>query len=121
MTVEPAVIVIPFSPATSVRCYGAGTVSYSTTAVNNTGPVVYSLDPLSLAGGNTIDSGTGDVTYDPTWSGITTITASADGCNGTASTTHVVTVAFSVSISPFSPPTSERCQGAGRQHPWRER
>ena len=35
-----------------------------------------------LAGGNTINSSTGDVTYVAGWSGTSTITASAAGCNG---------------------------------------
>ncbi|KAB1154352.1 T9SS sorting signal type C domain-containing protein, partial [Flavobacterium luteum] len=42
--------------------------------------------------GNSINSSTGAVTYAAGWSGTTTITASAAGCNGPATTTHVVTI-----------------------------
>ncbi|MCA1747598.1 MAG: hypothetical protein LC655_07865, partial [Bacteroidales bacterium] len=91
ITVTPSVAISPFSPAVSTRCQGPGTEVYSTTATNSTG-ITYSLDAASLAGGNTINASTGEVTYSATWSGTTTITASAAGCNGPAVTTHVVTV-----------------------------
>ncbi|WP_034919106.1 LamG-like jellyroll fold domain-containing protein [Gillisia sp. CAL575] len=84
----------------------------TTTATNSTG-ITYSLDAASLTGGNTIVAATGAVTYAAGWSGTTTITASAAGCNGPATTTHVVTVTPSVTINAFSPATSTRCQGAG--------
>jgi gliding motility-associated-like protein len=48
------------------------------------------LDAASLTGGNTINATTGAVTYSASWSGTTTITASAAGCNGPAETTLVV-------------------------------
>jgi len=80
-----------FSPATSTRCQGSGNVTYTTTATNSTG-ITYSLDAASTAGGNTINTATGEVTYAAGWSGTTTITASAAGCNGPATTDHVVTV-----------------------------
>ena len=48
--------------ATSTRCQGAGTVTYTATATNNTG-ITYSLDAASIAGGNTINASTGAVTY----------------------------------------------------------
>ena len=90
ITVTPNVTIAAFAPTTSTRCQGAGTVTYTTTAANSTG-ITYSLDATSLAGGNTIVAATGSVTYVSTWSGTTTITASAAGCNGPATTTHVVT------------------------------
>ena len=77
--------------ATSTRCQGAGTVPYSATAVNTTG-ITYSLDVYSIGGGNTINASTGDVTYTAGWSGTSTITASATGCNGPSTATHIVTV-----------------------------
>jgi len=42
--------------------------------------------------GNSINAATGEVNYAVGWSGTTTITANAAGCNGPATTTHVVTV-----------------------------
>ncbi len=91
ITVTPTVTIAAFSPATSIRCQGEGTVTTTTTASHNSAAIVYSLDGASLTGGNTINSSTGAVTYAAGWSGATTITASAEGCNGPATTTHVVT------------------------------
>jgi hypothetical protein len=81
-----------FAPATSTRCQGAGTLTYTTTAHNNSAAIVYSLDAASVTGGNTINAATGEVSYAATWSGTTTITATAAGCNGPATATKVVTV-----------------------------
>ena len=112
VTVTPSVTINAFSPATSTRCQGAGTVTTTTTASNSTG-ITYSLDATTAAfTGNSINSSTGAVTYAAGWSGTTTITASAAGCNGPVTTTHVVTVTPTVTINAFSPATSARCQGA---------
>ncbi|MDP2336943.1 MAG: hypothetical protein Q8N05_10950, partial [Bacteroidota bacterium] len=91
VTVTPTVIINAFSPATSIRCQGSGTVTTTTTASNSTG-ITYSLDAASLAGGNTIVAATGAVTYSAGWSGTTTITASATGSDGPATAIHTVTV-----------------------------
>jgi len=90
ITVTPTVTINAFSPATSTRCQGVGTVTYTTAANNSTG-ITYSLDALSISEGNTINATTGEVTYVAGWSGTTTITASAAGCNGPATADHVVT------------------------------
>ena len=74
----------------STRCQGAQTVSYSATAVNSTS-ISYSLDAVSIAGGNSINASTGAVTFVATWTTNSTITATASGCNGPATSTHVVT------------------------------
>ncbi len=76
--------------ASSARCQGAGTVTYSATAANSTG-ISYSLDATSIAGGNSIVATTGAVTYAAGWSGTSVITASASGLNGPATATHTVT------------------------------
>ena len=113
VTITQTVTINPFSPITSTRCQGAGIITKTTTANNSTG-ITYSLDATTAAfSGNNINSSTGAVTYAAGWSGTTTITASAAGCNGPAVTTHIVTITPSVTISPFSPTTSNRCQGAG--------
>ena len=112
VTISPPVTINAFSPATSTRCQGVGTVTTTTTANNSTG-ITYSLDAASISGGNTIVAATGAVTYAAGWSGTTTITASAAGCNGPATTDHVVTITPTVTINAFSPATSTRCQGAG--------
>jgi hypothetical protein len=92
ITVNANVAINAFSPATSTRCQGAGTVTTTTTASNSTG-ITYGLDATTAAfAGNSINASTGAVTYAAGWSGTTTITASAAGCSGPATTTHVVTV-----------------------------
>ncbi|MCE2743086.1 MAG: hypothetical protein LW701_05925, partial [Fluviicola sp.] len=94
-TVTPTVTINAFSPATSTRCQGAATVTTTTTATNSTG-ITYSLDATTLAfSGNSINASTGAVTYAAGWSGTTTITASAAGCSGPVTTTHVVTTTSS--------------------------
>ncbi|UPZ18061.1 gliding motility-associated C-terminal domain-containing protein [Flavobacterium humidisoli] len=91
VVLSPNVTIASFSPATSSRCQGVETITRTTTAANSTGGITYSLDSASSAGGNTINSTTGAVTYVAGWSGTTIITASAAGCNGPVTTTHTVT------------------------------
>ncbi|MEN9303538.1 MAG: hypothetical protein RL264_1967, partial [Bacteroidota bacterium] len=98
VTVNPSVTINPFSPATSTRCQGAGTVTTTTTATNSTS-ITYSIDGTSSTGGVTMNASTGAVTYPSTWSGTTTITASAAGCNGPVSTQFNVTVNPTPTIS----------------------
>ena len=111
-TTVPTVTINPFSPASATRCQGAGTVTNTTTANNSTG-ITYSLDGPSLAGGNTINSSNGTVTYAATWTGTTVVTATASGCNASPTTTFTETITPTVTINPFSPATGTRCQGAG--------
>lgn len=99
--------------ASSVRCQGSGSLTYDATASNTTG-ITYSLDAASLSGGNIINGTTGFVTYAAGWSGTTTITASAAGCNGPRTATHTVTVTPTVGTPVFvMGATSTRCNGAG--------
>ncbi len=114
VTIIPDVSVPVFSSgATSVRCQGAGTVTYSATATNSTG-ITYSLDAASFTGGNSIDPSTGTVTYVAGWSGVSVITASAAGCSGPKTATHTITTTSAVGIPSFTlGATSTRCQGNG--------
>ena len=73
---------------TSTRYQILESVPYTATATNSTG-ITYSLDATSIAGGNSI-SALGVVTYSPTWSGPSTITATAAGCNGPTTAIHSV-------------------------------
>ncbi|MEZ4959932.1 MAG: DNRLRE domain-containing protein, partial [Saprospiraceae bacterium] len=99
--------------ATSSRCQGAGSATYSATSTNTTG-ITYTLDAASLAAGNTISPVTGTVTYAPGWGGNTTITATASGCGGPKTATHVVTTTPTVTTPIFVLGTnSTRCQGTG--------
>jgi len=114
VTVTPSVGTPVFAlGASSFRCLGAATVNYSAAAANSTG-ITYSLDALSLAGGNTINSATGDVTFGLLWVGSSTITATATGCNGPRTATHTATVNAAVGTPVFTlGASSSRCQGAG--------
>jgi len=113
VNVSPALGTPVFSlGATSIRCIGAATVSYTATATNNTG-ISYSLDALSLAGGNTIDPATGQVTYDAAWTGTSVITVTAQGCGGPLTASHTVTIAPVVGTPIFlSGPVSYVCVGS---------
>ena len=113
VTITPSVGTPVFAMgSTSFRCLGAGTITYSATATNSTA-ITYSLDAVSLLGGNSINGATGAVTFSALWVGSSTITATASGCNGPKTATHTVTINASVSTPSFViGPTSTRCQGA---------
>ena len=97
---------------TSARCQGAGTVTYTATATTNTG-ITYNLDAASITGGNTINTTTGEVTYDATWTGTSTITVTATGCSGPKTANHTVTITPTVGTPVFTlGATTTRCQGA---------
>ena len=99
--------------ATSTRCQGANSVTYTATSTNSTG-ITYSLDATSISGGNSIVAATGVVTYAAGWSGTSTITATATGCGGPTTASHTVTITPSVGTPVFTlGTTSTRCIGAG--------
>ena len=114
VTTTPTVGVPVFSlGASSSRCFGAATINYSASSTNTTG-ITYSLDATSLTAGNTINAATGEVSYSAIWAGITTVTASAAGCNGPKTGTHTVTINGAVTVPVFTlGATSTRCQGTG--------
>ena len=98
--------------ANSTRCQGAASISYAATATNSTS-ISYSIDGLSISGGNSINASTGMLTYAPGWSGTTTVTALAAGCNGPTAAQHVVTTTPTVGTPVFTlGAASTRCQGA---------
>jgi hypothetical protein len=113
VTVNAAVSTPNFAAGpTSSRCRGAGTTVYTAASANTSG-ITYSLDAASLAGGNTINATTGSVVWAAGWSGTTTITASAAGCNGPKTNTHTVTVNPPVATPVFAlGASSTRCKGA---------
>ena len=95
----------------SSRCQAAGTVNYSVTASNATS-ITYSLNGGSTAAGNTINAVTGDVTYVAGWTGVSSITATAYGCNGSLNATHSAITNLPVGTPVFTiGATSTRCQG----------
>lgn len=96
--------------ASSSRCEGAGTNTYTASANNTTG-IIYSISPI-IAGA--INSGTGEVTWAATFNGNATVTASAAGVNGPSTATHSVTVTPAAATPVFNAgATSSRCQAAG--------
>ena len=76
---------------TSDECKGAAPRVYSATAVNATG-LVYSLDAASISAGNSISSSTGELTFDPDFTGDIIITVTATGCTAPTTAIHTVTV-----------------------------
>lgn len=113
VTITPSVQTPVFAAGNaSVRCQSAQTTTYNATANHATG-IEYSLDAASLAAGNTIASTTGAVTFVGTWSGVSTITAKANGCNGPAVSTHTVTTTATVGAPVFDMGiVSTRAQGS---------
>jgi len=113
LTVAPSVGIPAFALGTaSSRCQGAETIVYNATA-GNSGSITYSLDAISLNAGNTINSTTGEVTYDAAWTGTTVITATATGCNGPTTAQHTVTVGTGspVTVSISANPSGSICSG----------
>ncbi|MBS1614716.1 MAG: T9SS type A sorting domain-containing protein [Bacteroidetes bacterium] len=91
----------------TLRKQGSGVNTFSATAANASS-IIYSMTPASA--GNIV-SNSGDVTWNPTFSGNDTITATAFGCNATPTTKHIVTVVQTPIF--FLGSTSTRCQGSG--------
>lgn len=89
VTVTPSVSQPVFAAgSSSSRCQDTGKITYSATAANSTG-ITYSISPLSAG---SINAMTGEVIWSGTFSGTTTISASAAGTNGPSGNTHTVTV-----------------------------
>ncbi|WP_165501395.1 beta strand repeat-containing protein, partial [Pedobacter psychrodurus] len=81
--------------ATSSRCQGFGTQTYSATASNATG-ITYSISPVNSG---VINASTGAVTWSSVYNGTATITASAVGICGTKTANHTVTINSTGTIS----------------------
>jgi uncharacterized repeat protein (TIGR01451 family) len=97
----------------STRCQGFNTTTFTATSANASG-ITYSLDAASLGAGNTINATTGAVIFVAGFTGTTTITATATGCGGPASSTHMVTTTGSVATPVFNAALSPvRCIGTG--------
>ena len=84
----------------SVRTQGAGTLTYTATAIGSTS-ISYSLDPASLAAGNTINSSTGTITWVAAWNGASQGTATATGCGGTSTSMHIIAINPTVVQAPL--------------------
>ncbi|ARS39383.1 hypothetical protein CA265_06840 [Sphingobacteriaceae bacterium GW460-11-11-14-LB5] len=89
---------------TDKRCTGSGTDTYVATATNATS-IVYSILPLAAG---IIDANSGKVTWDNTFTGTATITATAKGCVE-KTTDFIVTVSALPNLTLGNDP--EICQG----------
>ena len=99
--------------SSSTVCQNPGQLTYTASAGSTSG-ITYSLDGSSLSGGNTINSSNGTVNWSPSWSGTSTVTASAAGCSGPLTANHVVTLIASVGTPVFSlGAASTVCQNPG--------
>ena len=92
-TTSPVTIPVFAKGTNSSRYQSAETITYTATAINTSG-ITYSLDAASVTGGNSIETATGNVTYVAGWSGTSTITASAAGCDGPKSAIHTVSTTW---------------------------
>lgn len=89
VTVTPSVGIPVFvSGASSTRCQGSGSITYSATATNTTG-IIYGISPVTAGA---IDATTGQVIWNTSFSGTANISASAAGHNGPRISQHAVTV-----------------------------
>ncbi len=111
VTVSPAATALSFTAGpTSNLCQGATTNTYTATASNTTGAITYSISPAAAA--TAFDPATGATTFNAAFSGNATITATAPGCQGNITATHVVTIAPAATAPSFTlGATSARCQG----------
>ncbi len=108
--VAPPVQVPVFSnPPAPSRCQEADTLSITATAPN-ADHITYSLDNTSIAAGNTIGSISGQLIFTPAYTGPSTITATATGCNGPqASSLNLLT--YPAPTLTLSTDTSRMCIG----------
>lgn len=89
--------------ASSSRCQGAGTQTYTATATNATS-IRYSIN--TTASQAVVDSVTGVVTFSPLYTGTATVTATANGCSPKTAT-HAISVSSSGTVSGTTPVCSE--------------
>jgi len=110
VTITPSVEIPVFVlGSASTICQGSANITYTANCSNTTG-ITYTL---SASGTSSINNATGEVTWDPSYTGQATITATAAGCNGPTTTDHVVTITPSVGIPVFAlGGTTTICQGS---------
>lgn len=90
-TTSPSSPTVSFSPTLLTgRCIAESTESYAADPLVGA-DIIYTIDATSLAGGVTIEDTTGSVYFPDTWSGVTTVTATATSLCGSSSANHMVT------------------------------
>jgi len=109
VTVDPTVGLPTAISGTQLRCVGAGTDNYSTSAV---GAASYSW-VFTPVGAGTI-SPLGVVTWNPLFSGTAIVGVLANGCSGPSDTTFLSVIVDGPVGDPSIPSgTNNRCQGIG--------
>lgn len=109
ITVHPPVTIPAFELGpSSERCQGSGSVIYSASS-ENAFSITYSLDPVSLGSGLSMDALTGTVDYPSFWTGVSVITASAEGCLGPSTASHTA-VSYGSPVATFSYPGTPYCK-----------
>ncbi len=89
-------------------CKGSASSFYTATAVNSTG-ITYSIE--EPANGNTIDPNTGEVTFNPSFSGEIKVIASATGCTANSQGEFIITVHEPPVITAFNATPILICEG----------
>ncbi len=113
VTVNPAVETPVFTQGATELCQGSPNETYQATAAN-ADSIIYSRAPSEA--GN-IDINTGEMNWDPDFSGTAIITARAKGsCNGDQDETRTVTIRPKPSTSIISGPNNVVCNAAGESY-----
>jgi hypothetical protein len=108
VVITPSVATPSFTAGATTVCQDAADETYTVSAANNTG-ITYTVSP---AGAGTIDSTSGVMNWDASFSGSATITASAAGCSGPKTATRTVTVTATVGTPAFTFGSTTVCQDA---------
>ncbi|MGV3696770.1 T9SS type A sorting domain-containing protein [Flavobacterium sp.] len=111
VTVTPTVGTPSFTTGATALCQNAADETYAATANNSTG-ITYSVSP---SGAGTIDSVTGVMNWNASFSGTATITASAAGCGGPKTATRNVVVTATVGNPSFTAGDTSVCQDASNE------
>ena len=102
-----------FKRCHSTRCQGCRYFHLTWLRLPNSTSIVYSLDAASMTAGNSINAANGTITFVQLEWSSTTITATANGCNGPASSTHVITITPNGTPSFALGANSSTTQGSG--------
>ena len=111
VTVNPPIGPAVFTSAVPVVCQDDANGNYTASALNSTS-IVYSVLPISAG---IINSNTGVMNWDASFSGTATITADANSLCGTSSKDTIVTVNPSIGATVFTAASAVVCQDAADQ------
>ncbi len=89
-------------------CKGSSSLFYTATAANSTG-ITYSIEEPS--NGNTINPTTGEVTFNPSFSGEVKVIATATGCTANSQGEFIITVHEPPVVTAFNATPTLICEG----------